>query len=133
MHTTLDPVSITLPSLSVKHELTSTTGLGEAVDKHSTPLLTRWKNIHAVKHVAPLTFNHVPFVVAVIVTVRGPVVNVEALDRSVVVSRGTILDGDGKKIMLDYSNLVSNYHTKRGNFPAPNSGPCYQQMYKTAS
>lgn len=83
---------------------------------HRYSLSMQRKNIHAVKHVAPLTFNHVPFVVAVIVTVRGPVVNVEALDRSVVVSRGTILDGDGKKIMLDYSNLVSNYHTKRGNF-----------------
>lgn len=41
----------------------------------------------------PLTFHHISFVVAVIVAVRGPVVDVEALDGSVVVTRGTILHG----------------------------------------
>lgn len=54
-------------------------------------------NHSAQTQTCPLTFNHIPFVVAVIVTVCGPVVNVEALDRSVVVTRGTVLDGDGKK------------------------------------
>lgn len=43
----------------------------------------------------PLTFHHISFVVAVIVAVRGPVVDVEALDGSVVVTRGTILHGGG--------------------------------------
>lgn len=59
----------------------------------------------------PLTFHHISFVVAVIVAVRGPVVDVEALDRSVVVTRGTILHGGEigekkkKRLRLGCSNL----------------------------
>lgn len=126
-------VSITLPtpSLSAQRELNirdrtrlSTNTLhqlhAESVVKTDTQT-SKWA--------FPLTFNHIPFVVAVIVAVCGPVVNVEALDRSVVVTRGTILEGNGKKITLDYSNLVPNYYTKTRNFPSTNGGPCYQQMY----
>lgn len=43
--------------------------------------------------IPPLTLHDVSFVVAVIVAVGGPVVNVESLNRGVVVTRGTILDG----------------------------------------
>lgn len=99
-------VSITLPtpSLSAQRELNirdrtrlSTNTLhqlhAESVVKTDTQT-SKWA--------FPLTFNHIPFVVAVIVAVCGPVVNVEALDRSVVVTRGTILEGNGKK---DYVRL----------------------------
>lgn len=87
-------------------------GLDKAVDKQSqTGVETDTQTLNF-----PLTFNHISFVVAVIVAVCGPVVNVEALDWSVVVTRGTILDGHGKKIRLRYSNLGDNYYTKRGNF-----------------
>lgn len=41
----------------------------------------------------PLTLHDVPFVVAVVVAVSGPVVNVESLNRGVVVARRTILHG----------------------------------------
>ena len=86
----------------------------------------------------PLTFHHISFVVAVIVAVRGPVVDVEALDRSVVVTRGTILHGGElrkkkkKKITfrLQQSSLAIIIQ-KRGNFPATNGRACYQQMYTT--
>lgn len=87
-------------------------GWDKAVDKQSqTGVETDTQTLNF-----PLTFNHISFVVAVIVAVCGPVVNVEALDWSVVVTRGTILDGHGKKIKLGYSNLGDNYYTKRGNF-----------------
>lgn len=48
----------------------------------------------------PLTLHDVPFVVAVVVAVGGPVVNVESLNRGVVVTRGTVLDGGSDRERL---------------------------------
>lgn len=71
-----------------------------------TNLRKPWRNnptFHSVtsrkkkKKNVPLTLNDIPFVVAVIVAVSGPVVDVEALDWGVVVTRRTVLDGDGEK------------------------------------
>lgn len=58
-----------------------------------------WEKLPAntVENTHPLTFDHVSFVVTVIVAVGGPVIDVEALDRSVVVTRGAVLYGDGNK------------------------------------
>lgn len=39
----------------------------------------------------------------------------------------------GMEKKITTSNLVGNYYTKRGNFPATNGRACYQQMYSTAS
>lgn len=44
-----------------------------------------------------VTFHHVPLVVAVVVAVCGPVVDVEALDGGVVVTGGAILERGWKK------------------------------------
>lgn len=81
-------------------------GQDGAVDKQSAPaahsICGGNTGAQTLKFASPLTVDHVLFVVAVIVAVRGPVVDVEALDRSVVVTRGDILDGDGKK---DYVRL----------------------------
>ncbi len=46
---------------------------------------------------------------------------------------GLYCTGMEKKITLGCSNLVANYYTKRGNFPATNGRACYQQMYTTES
>lgn len=112
---------------------TSGTGLSTNNLHQLHPICSGNTDTQTLKPAFPLTFDHIPFVVAVIVTVCGTVVYVEALNWSVVVTRGTILDGDGKKITLDYSNLVGNYYTKKGNFPATNGKDCYQQMYRIAS
>lgn len=53
--------------------------------------------MQTLKCAFPLTFDDVPFVVAVVVAVRGAVIDVEALDWSVVVRGGAILDRGGKK------------------------------------
>lgn len=73
-----------------------------------------------------LTFHQVSLVVAVIVAVCGSVVDVEALDWSVVVTRRVILRE--KKREKNVGKSVGNYGPKRGHSPPPavNGGPLYQ-------
>lgn len=79
------------------------------------------------KLLGSLTFHHVSFVVAVIVAVRGSVVDVEALDRSVVVTRRVVLAG--KHTFVRRQKISGQLQPKAGPFPpAANGGPRYQHM-----
>lgn len=55
------------------------------------------------------------------------------MDWSVVVTRGTILNGDGKRDYVRLQQSGGQLLYKERKFPATNGGPCYQQMYRTAS